>query len=222
MDSNHRSLARNSRFLLRKANCWDRTGGAKKGCFSCGTDGSNPSPSSGESAANLPPSQRGTEGSNPSLSSGESANPRSLLWRSPAGVSSDLVRGGVSVFRCRLTAFPNHGQHELRAASTFDSGIRDRTTHHLASQRGAPRLRASCDPQPARRCDRRRAAAALMSRGATRQSICRCCLDREARAIAFRPCYGSEPSLINQYTEVSPRLKCRRRVDPKQGQHAWR
>src|SRR6478736_2987489 len=29
----------------------DRTGAAKKGCFLCGTDGSNPSPSSGESAA---------------------------------------------------------------------------------------------------------------------------------------------------------------------------
>jgi hypothetical protein len=48
------------------------------GCFgkrglSCrGTKSSNPSPSSVESAANLPPSQRGTEGSNPSLSSGES------------------------------------------------------------------------------------------------------------------------------------------------------
>src|ERR1700730_5477318 len=31
----------------------DRTGAAKKGCFLCGTDGSNPSPSSGESGANL-------------------------------------------------------------------------------------------------------------------------------------------------------------------------
>ena len=31
----------------------DRTGAAKKGCFLCGTDGSNPSPSSGESTANL-------------------------------------------------------------------------------------------------------------------------------------------------------------------------
>jgi len=30
----------------------DRTGAAKKGCFLCGTDGSNPSPSSGESRAN--------------------------------------------------------------------------------------------------------------------------------------------------------------------------
>src|ERR1700748_830835 len=30
----------------------DRTGAAKKGCFLCGTDGSNPPPSSGESAAN--------------------------------------------------------------------------------------------------------------------------------------------------------------------------
>ena len=33
----------------------DRTGAAKKGCFLCGTDGSNPSPSSGESGANLIP-----------------------------------------------------------------------------------------------------------------------------------------------------------------------
>jgi hypothetical protein len=31
----------------------DRTGAAKKGCFLCGTDGSNPSPSSAESAANF-------------------------------------------------------------------------------------------------------------------------------------------------------------------------
>jgi hypothetical protein len=31
----------------------DRTGAAKKGCFLCGTDGSNPTPSSGESDANL-------------------------------------------------------------------------------------------------------------------------------------------------------------------------
>src|SRR6201984_813286 len=30
----------------------DRTGAAKKGCLLCGTDGSNPSPSSGESGAN--------------------------------------------------------------------------------------------------------------------------------------------------------------------------
>src|ERR1700757_1351642 len=29
----------------------DRTGAAKKGCFLCGTDGSNPSPSSGESVS---------------------------------------------------------------------------------------------------------------------------------------------------------------------------
>jgi len=33
MDSNHRFLARKSRFLLWKANCGDRTGVAKKGCF---------------------------------------------------------------------------------------------------------------------------------------------------------------------------------------------
>jgi len=31
----------------------DQTGTAKKGCFLCGTDGSNPSPSSGKSVANL-------------------------------------------------------------------------------------------------------------------------------------------------------------------------
>jgi hypothetical protein len=53
MDSNHRSPARKSRFLLRKANLRDRTGAAKKGCFLRGTDGSNPSPASGESLANL-------------------------------------------------------------------------------------------------------------------------------------------------------------------------
>ena len=50
MDSNHRFLARKSRFLLWEANCGDRTGVAKKGCFLCGTDGSNPSPSRGKSA----------------------------------------------------------------------------------------------------------------------------------------------------------------------------
>src|SRR5580692_2366293 len=36
----------------------DRTGAAKKGCFLCGTDGSNPSPSSVESSANQIPSIR--------------------------------------------------------------------------------------------------------------------------------------------------------------------
>ena len=51
MDSNHRSLARKSRFLSRKANCGTERG-SQKGCFVCGTDGSNPSPSSGESGAN--------------------------------------------------------------------------------------------------------------------------------------------------------------------------
>ena len=50
MDSNHRSPARKSRFLLRKANCGTERGQPKKGCFLCGTDGSNPSPSSKESA----------------------------------------------------------------------------------------------------------------------------------------------------------------------------
>jgi hypothetical protein len=51
MASNHRSLARKSRFLSRKANCGTERG-SQKGCFVCGTDGSNPSPSSGESSAN--------------------------------------------------------------------------------------------------------------------------------------------------------------------------
>jgi hypothetical protein len=52
MDSNHRSPARKSRFLLRKANCGTERGQPKR-VVSCGTDGSNPSPSSRESAANL-------------------------------------------------------------------------------------------------------------------------------------------------------------------------
>jgi hypothetical protein len=33
MDSNHRSPARKSRFLLRKTNCGTERGAAKKGCF---------------------------------------------------------------------------------------------------------------------------------------------------------------------------------------------
>jgi len=49
MDSNHRSLSRGSRFILRKVN-WGIDGAAKKFCG--GTDGSTPSPSSSESAAN--------------------------------------------------------------------------------------------------------------------------------------------------------------------------
>jgi hypothetical protein len=53
MDSDHRSPARKSRFLLRKANCGTERGQAKKGRFLCSTDGSNPSPSSKESVANL-------------------------------------------------------------------------------------------------------------------------------------------------------------------------
>src|SRR6266550_1110617 len=69
-DSNHRSPARKSRFLLRKANCGTERGQAKKGCFLCGTDGSNPSPSSSESATNsdvvaspgLHPAERGRDG----------------------------------------------------------------------------------------------------------------------------------------------------------------
>jgi hypothetical protein len=50
MDSNHRSLARKSRFLSRKANCGTERG-SQKGCFVCGTDGSNPSPSSRQSVS---------------------------------------------------------------------------------------------------------------------------------------------------------------------------
>jgi plastocyanin len=52
MDSNHRSPARKSRFFVAEGELRDRTGAAKNGCFLCGTDGSNPSPSSGESGAN--------------------------------------------------------------------------------------------------------------------------------------------------------------------------
>ena len=49
-DSNHRSLPRKRRFLSRKANCGTERG-SEKGCFVCGTDGSNPSPSSGQSVS---------------------------------------------------------------------------------------------------------------------------------------------------------------------------
>ena len=55
MDSNHRSPARKSRFLLRKANCGTERGQPKRVVFLCGTDGSNPSPSRRESIANLTP-----------------------------------------------------------------------------------------------------------------------------------------------------------------------
>ena len=47
---NHRSLSRASRFILREVNCAGIDGVAKKTWQ--GTDGSNPSPSSGESSAN--------------------------------------------------------------------------------------------------------------------------------------------------------------------------
>src|SRR6202023_863762 len=47
MDSNHRSLSRASRFILREVNCAGIDGAAKKTWR--GTDGSNPSPSSAES-----------------------------------------------------------------------------------------------------------------------------------------------------------------------------
>src|ERR1700719_2870546 len=54
MDSNHRSLSRRSRFSLRKANCGDGRGADHREVFLLrGTDGSNPSPSSSESRANL-------------------------------------------------------------------------------------------------------------------------------------------------------------------------
>ena len=48
MNSNHRSLARKEPVSVGKANC-----GFETGFQSRGTDGSNPSPSSGESDANL-------------------------------------------------------------------------------------------------------------------------------------------------------------------------
>ena len=50
MDSNHRSLSRASQFILREVNCAGIDGAAKKTWR--GTDGSNPSPSSGESGTN--------------------------------------------------------------------------------------------------------------------------------------------------------------------------
>ena len=71
MDSNHRSLARKSRFLLRKR-ITGTNGAAKKGCFLRGTDGSNPSPSSGESAAN--PARRVTSQTSSATASGFARN----------------------------------------------------------------------------------------------------------------------------------------------------
>ena len=51
VDSNHQFLVRRSRFLLRKANCGGSNGGGLLKLFLLrGTDGSNPSPSSSESA----------------------------------------------------------------------------------------------------------------------------------------------------------------------------
>ena len=64
MDSNHRSLSRASRFILPKVNCAGIDGAAKKTWR--GTDGSNPSPSSGESGANsIPGSWLAPTGSGP-------------------------------------------------------------------------------------------------------------------------------------------------------------
>jgi hypothetical protein len=51
MDSNHRSPK--GPVFVAEGELRNRTGAAKKGCFLYGTDGSNPSPSSGESGANL-------------------------------------------------------------------------------------------------------------------------------------------------------------------------
>src|SRR6266403_1591688 len=51
MDSNHRSPK--GPVFVAEGELRNRTGAAKKGCFLYGTDGSNPSPSSGESSANL-------------------------------------------------------------------------------------------------------------------------------------------------------------------------
>ena len=53
MDSNHRSLSRRNWFVLRNSNWGDRNGGSPQRVVPLrGTDGSNPSPSSGESATN--------------------------------------------------------------------------------------------------------------------------------------------------------------------------
>ncbi len=50
MDSNHRSPK--GPVFVAEGELRNRTGAAKKGCFLYGTDGSNPSPSSGESGTN--------------------------------------------------------------------------------------------------------------------------------------------------------------------------
>jgi hypothetical protein len=51
MDSKHRPRHERGGFVA-EGELPDRTGAAKRGCFLCGTDGSNPSPSSGESSTN--------------------------------------------------------------------------------------------------------------------------------------------------------------------------
>src|SRR5258708_5242813 len=56
MDSNHRSPK--GPIFVAEGELRNRTGAAKKGCFLYGTDGSNPSPSTGESSANLTTQER--------------------------------------------------------------------------------------------------------------------------------------------------------------------
>jgi hypothetical protein len=53
MDSNHPVPGTIEPIFVAEGELRDRTGEAKKGCFLCGTDGSNPFPSSSESDANL-------------------------------------------------------------------------------------------------------------------------------------------------------------------------
>src|ERR1700747_3710439 len=68
---------------------WDRTGAAKKGCFLCGTDGSNPSPSTRESVANLISSIRApnrSQGGRRSSCQSTSAEGGSIPLQTPGGM----------------------------------------------------------------------------------------------------------------------------------------
>src|ERR1700732_5203561 len=86
--------ARKSRFFLRKANCGTERGQPKKVVFLCGTDGSNPSPSSGESAAESVPTATITSCAPPSTRRPPArADPTAQATESSATITLPLVSG---------------------------------------------------------------------------------------------------------------------------------
>ena len=120
MDSNHRFLARKSRFLLPKANCGDRTGAAKKGCFSCGTDGSNPSPSSSESRANLI-STVGVVGSKRVFNLANPAEILSPLMLAACGAGKRRVQGAGKRRRRTACARPSKTRSTRICSASFSN-----------------------------------------------------------------------------------------------------